>query len=199
MTDPRVDRYIERAAPFALPVLTHLRGVMHAACPGLHETIKWGMPFFMLGDRILTHMAAFKQHCAFGFWRGREAAERGKGDEAMGQFGRITSIADLPARRELLRIVRQAIAQAEAPPLAPRKSRLAALKPLAAAPPELAAALARDDAARRTFDALAPSQRREYVDWLIDAKREQTRARRLAQAIEWLAEGKPRHWKYQNC
>jgi hypothetical protein len=108
---------------------------MHTACPGLHETIKWGMPFFMLGDRILAHIAAFKRHCAFGFWRGRgrEAAERGKCDEAMGQFGRITSIADLPARRELLRIVKQAIAQAEAPPLAPRKAKVAA-----AVPPDLA-------------------------------------------------------------
>ena len=120
--DPRIDAYIERAAPFAQPILVHLRAVMHTGCPDLHETIKWRMPFFMHGDRIIGHMAAFKQHCVLGFWRGRgrEAAEHGQSDEAMGQFGRITSVKDLPPKRELLRIVKQAVAQGAKPDTSPR-------------------------------------------------------------------------------
>ena len=198
-TDPRIDAYIQRAAPFAQPVLTHLRGVMHAACPGLHETIKWGMPFFVDDERILAHMAAFKQHCAFGFWRGREAVALGKGDEAMGQFGRITSVADMPPRREMLAIVKQAIAQTAVQAAAPRLPRAVAPKPAAAVPADLAAALAGHEAARSCFDAFPPGKQREYVDWIVDAKRDETRARRVAQAIEWLGQGKPRHWKYQSC
>ena len=122
-TDPRIDAYIGRAAPFAQPVLAHLRGVVHAGCPGCIETIKWGMPFFMHGDRNLAHMAAFKQHCAFGFWRGREVADQGKAGEAMGQFGRITALADLPPRRELIGVVKKAVALIDAGAAAPRATR----------------------------------------------------------------------------
>ena len=113
-TDPRIDAYIEHAAPFAQPILTQLRGAVHAGCPGVVETIKWGMPFYMHGDRILANMAAFKQHCSFRFWNGREAAERGKSDEAMGQFGRLTTLRGLPPRRELVLVVKQAVALIDA-------------------------------------------------------------------------------------
>ena len=198
-TDPRVDAYIERAAPFAQPVLKHLRAVIRAADPGSVETIKWGMPFFMHEGRMLAHMAAFKQHCGFGFVHGRGAAERGKGDEAMGQFGRITALADLPSKRELLGIVKQAVAAMDADTTAPRPLKRTTLKPAPDVPPDLAAALARHRAARQTFDGFSPSQRREYIEWLQDAKRDETRSRRLAQTLEWLAEGKSRNWKYQNC
>ena len=196
-TDPRIDAYIEHAAPFAQPILTQLRRAVHAGCPGVVETIKWGMPFYMHGDRILANMAAFKQHCSFRFWNGREAAERGKSDEAMGQFGRLTTLRGLPPRRELVLVVKQAVALIDA-----GSTRTRAVKPRGAAaepdmPAELGHALTRHTPARKTFEALSPSQRREYTEWIAEAKRDETRARRLAQALEWLAEGKSRHWKYQ--
>ncbi|MEO8058758.1 MAG: YdeI/OmpD-associated family protein [Burkholderiales bacterium] len=198
-TDPRIDAYIERAAPFAQPILAQLRRAVHGGCPAVVETIKWGMPFYMHGERILANMAAFKQHCSFRFWNGRDAAERGQSDEAMGQFGRITLLSDLPPRRELVRVVKQAVALIDAGGTTTRAAapRKAAAEP--DMPVEFGQALARHAAARQTFEALSPSQRREYTEWIAEAKRDETRARRLAQALEWLAEGKTRHWKYQNC
>ena len=118
-TDPRIDAYIQRAAPFAPPILKLLRDAVHEACPGVEETIKWSMPFFVQDGRILAHMAAFKQHCAFGFWRGRENADQGKNDEAMGQLGRIASPADLPSRRELVKTIKKAAAASAAVANAP--------------------------------------------------------------------------------
>ena len=196
-TDPRVDAYIAAAAPFARPLLAHLRGVVHAGCPDAVETIKWGMPFFMHRGRPLANFAAFQQHCGFGFWRARGAAETDQGDEAMGQFGRITALTDLPPKRELVRLVREAVARIDAQAAVPRtpQRRVAAVPP--EVPPELAAALARNAAARRTFEAFPPSRQRDYTEWIAEAKRDETRAKRLAQALEWLAEGKPRHWKHQ--
>jgi hypothetical protein len=113
-TDPRIDAYIERAAPFAQPLLRTLRTAVHAACPGVVETIKWGMPFFMHGPHILAHMAAFKQHASFGFWHGRAAADQGRDGEAMGQFGRITKPSDLPSAAELKALVRAVVARIDA-------------------------------------------------------------------------------------
>lgn len=198
-TDPRVDAYIERAAAFAQPILAHLRSVVHSGCPAAAETIKWGMPFFMHGGRILANMAAFKQHCSFGFWNGREAAEHCKSDQAMGQFGRITALTDLPPQRELVRIVTEAAALMDAGAKMPRAPKRDATKPSLEMLPKLSAALAHNSAARKTFEGFAPSQQREYIEWIGEAKRAETRTRRLAQTLEWLAEGKPRHWKYQNC
>jgi uncharacterized protein YdeI (YjbR/CyaY-like superfamily) len=204
-TDPRLDAYIESAAAFAQPILKTLRETVHAACPTVVETIKWRMPFFVVDDRILAHMAAFKQHCGFGFWRGRsrELVEGDRRDEAMGQFGRLTTTADLPARRELVKLIRNAAAVSaaiEAQPgskIAP--SRAAAGKPPPTVPDALSAALRTNAKARTTFDKLPNSHRREYVEWIVEAKREETRARRIAQTVEWLAEGKSRNWKYEAC
>jgi uncharacterized protein YdeI (YjbR/CyaY-like superfamily) len=196
-SDPRVDTYIERAAPFAHPVLQTLRKAVHEACPDAQETMKWSMPFFTLEGRILAHMAAFKQHCAFGFWRGRQVADQGKEDEAMGQFGRIASVADLPPRRELVRLIQRA---ATAPvPATAETAPPATKKPKAPVPvPEvLSKALRTHARARASFEKFSNSQRREYIDWIAEAKREETRQRRVAQAIEWLAEGKTRNWKYE--
>ena len=194
--DPRIDAYIERAAPFAQPILAQLRSVVHAGCPDAEETIKWGMPHFLHGGRLFAGMAAFKAHCTFGFWHGRQAADQGKDNEAMGQFGRIERLADLPGKRELTRIVREAVALADAgvkPPRAPKRAARGELE----VPEDLRKALARNAAARRTFEGFSPSHRREYIEWLVEAKREDTRARRLAQTLEQLAAGKSRHWKYQ--
>jgi len=195
-TDSRIDAYIERAAPFARPILEQLRSAVHTGCPGCTETIKWGMPFFLHGDGILGHMAAFKQHCAFGLWKGRGAAERDRSDDAMGQFGRIVTLADLPPKRELVQIVRQAAALIDASTPTPRAPKGENTRAPPEVPAELLAAFKRDAAIRRTFAEFSPTHRREYIEWIDEAKRAETRARRVAHALEWLAEGKTRYWKH---
>ncbi len=194
-TDPRVDAYIAHAADFARPLLEHLRDVVHHAVPEVRETIKWGMPFFVAGERILCHMAAFKQHCAFGLWRGKGMVKNAS-DEAMGQFGRIRSFTDLPPRKELTALLKMATRQA-LDKVPAKRARTA--KAEAEVPTDLAAALRQKQhsRARTTFEAFPPSQRREYIEWLAEAKRDATRARRLATTLEWLAEGKTRNWKYR--
>ena len=200
--DARVDAYIADAAPFAHAPLQHIREAMHAALPDVTEAIKWSHPFFLLEGRPFANMAAFKAHCSLGFWKGgRPVAEEAAGerDKAMGQFGRIESLADLPKAAALRKLIVEARAawaaaideKASAPP-APKVRREAP-----ALPDDLAAALGPKSAARKIFDAFTPSQQREYVDWIVEAKREATRASRIAQAVEWIAEGKTRNWKYQ--
>jgi uncharacterized protein YdeI (YjbR/CyaY-like superfamily) len=192
-TDPRIDAYIARAAEFAQPILIELRARMHRACPDCEETLKWGMPAFLYQGRILATMAAFRQHCAFGFWRGREVVGEPTG-EGMGDFGRIDSLADLPGRRAFSALVKKAMAVGQTP--APRKPR-PAKKPPPEVPPALVAGLAGNALALAFFEALPPGHRREYCEWIAEAKQQATRERRVRQAVEWLAEGKTRHWKYQ--
>ncbi|RDZ28260.1 YdeI/OmpD-associated family protein [Lysobacter silvisoli] len=196
-TDPRIDAYIARAAEFARPILEHLRGVVRQACPQAEETLKWGMPTFTYQGKILCGMAAFKQHASFGFWQGANIVgpDGAQGDEAMGQFGRLTRVADLPGKRVLSGYVKQAMALIDAGATRPGAKR-GAPKPPLEVPADLAAALKKNAAARKTFEAFPPSHRREYVEWLTEAKREATRLKRLQQTLEWLAEGKPRNWKY---
>lgn len=194
--DPRIDAYIRGAAPFARPVLRHLRGVVHEAAPAVEETLKWGVPHF-LKDGIVCGMAAFKAHCAFWFWRGGEVVggETAPRRDAVGrQFGRITSVADLPSRTTLIRWVRKAVALnagGARPRPAPRRPRRAVVLP-----GPFRDALARDAAAREAFAAMSPSQRRDYAEWIAGAKRVETRERRIRTAIEWISAGKPRNWKY---
>jgi uncharacterized protein YdeI (YjbR/CyaY-like superfamily) len=194
-TDSRVDEYIADAAEFARPILDHLRKTVHAACPDAEEAIKWGMPFFMYGGKPLANMAAFKAHCAFGFWR-RDTGEAFKAGEAMGQFGRLESVKDLPPKAELTKLVKAQMALIDAGEGSrPRKA--AAPRPAPEAPADLLAALKKNAAARKTFDAFSPSAKREYVEWIVEAKKAETRDKRIAQAVEWMAEGKQRNWKYQ--
>jgi uncharacterized protein YdeI (YjbR/CyaY-like superfamily) len=194
--DPRVDAYIAKAAPFAQPILAEIRARIHAACPEVEETLKWSAPAFQYHG-LLVDMAAFKKHCACGFWKHDLLIEDDtKASEAMGSFGRLTSIADLPGKREFARLVRAAMRLNEEGIKAPRQKTTKA-KPEAEIHPEFAAALAKNRKAKKAFDAFAPSHRREYVEWVAEAKRDATRARRIAQAIEWLAEGKKRNWKYE--
>ena len=195
--DPRIDDYIARQADFARPILEHLRSAVHSAAPEVEETIKWSMPHFTYKGRLFAGMAAFKAHATFGLWQaGAVLGETGSEREAMGQFGRLTSIDDLPPEAELKSIIQRAAEHAKAGPKprpkAPPKADLAT-------PPDLAAALGSNPAARGAFDAFPPSGRREYVEWVVEAKRPETRAKRIAQAVEWMAEGKRRHWKYEKC
>lgn len=199
--DPRVDAYIAKAAPFAQPILEHVRDVVHEACPGVEETIKWGMPSFTYGGGILCGMAAFKAHASFGFWK--HALVLGEGDAGegtervgMGSFGKLTSVRDLPPKRQLAAYVRKAAAlNAPGASAAPARKAPAA-KPAPVPTPEFAAALRKNKAAAAAFKAFPPSHQREYVDWIAEAKREETRDRRIAQAVDWIAEGKQRNWKY---
>lgn len=202
-TNLQVDAYIAKSAAFAQPILKHLRALVHRGCPEVVETIKWSMPSFDYAGRILCHMAAFKAHCAFGFWhRDMEkvvAADGARGGAAMGNFGRITSVDDLPADRTMLRYIKEAakLNAAGAPARPAGTTRRA--RPEAKVPPALVAALKKNKAAAAAFGKFSPSQRREYVEWITEAKREETRAQRLATAVAWIAEGKPRHWKYLGC
>ena len=195
--DPRIDAYIERAAPFAQPILRHVRALVHEACPTVEETIKWGMPTFVHAGAILCGMAAFKQHASFGFWKHALVVGEGEPRDGMGSYGKLVSLDDLPPKRTLLEHLRKAVALNEAGVKSP--ARKSAPKPPPETPAELAAALAQAPAAKAAFDAFPPGCRREYIEWIAGAKRPETRARRVAEAVAWMAEGKRRNWKYENC
>lgn len=195
-TDPRIDAYIDKQADFARPILAWLRARVHAGCPEIEESIKWSMPAFTHKGRPVANMAAFKAHATFGFWDRSEMAT-GKEDGAMGQFGRITTLADLPSEPEMEALVRRAVELIDAG-VKPARAR-SAPKPEAEVPPELAEALAGDDAAAATFNAFPPSCRREYCEWITEAKRPETKAKRISEALEWMREGRRRNWKYENC
>jgi uncharacterized protein YdeI (YjbR/CyaY-like superfamily) len=189
--DARVDAYIAAAAPFAQPLLATLRERLHAASPTLVETIRWGMPTLLHDGRILAHFAAFKRHATLVFRDADAVGETATG--AMGQFGRLTRPEELPDAATIAAIVQRSIARMAAP--APQRPRTVRAAP--ALPDVFATALRAQPDAQAGFDALAPGQRREYVEWIVEAKREDTRQRRIAQAVEWLAQGLPRDWKYR--
>lgn len=195
--DARIDAYIARAAPFARPMLEHLRTRVHAACPAAEESIKWGMPHFLYRGEILCGMAAFKGHASFGFWRGTQVTgEGGDAGEAMGQFGRLTSLADLPDDAALDALIDKAKALIDSGAKAPtaRKPR-----PALDMPDDFRVALDANPQAARQFEDFAPSKRRDYIEWVVEAKRAETRQKRIAQSVDWIAEGKARHWKYEGC
>ena len=202
--DSRVDAYIEKAAPFAQPILTHLRKLMHQACPHATETIKWGMPFFVQQGIIIASMASFKQHCSFGFW-GPEmkkvlSKDGLKASYGMGSLGRITGLYALPSDRVLLTYMGQAADFVESGQRTKSidRSKKSPNKPVRV-PPELTAALKKNKMATKVFAEFSPSCKREYADWIADAKRPETKAKRVKQAVGWIAQGKQRNWKYMNC
>jgi uncharacterized protein YdeI (YjbR/CyaY-like superfamily) len=195
--DPRIDAYIAKSAEFARPILSHLRELIHLGCPAVEETIKWGFPSYMYHG-MLCGTASFKQHCTFGFWKGSLIVnEEGKSTDAMGQFGKIRSLADLPADEEILAYLREAMRLNEQGVKVQKEPK--PRKPELPAPADLDRALDANPDARRHFDAFSPSKRRDYVEWITEAKAAATREKRLAQAVEWIAEGKARNWKYENC
>lgn len=189
-TDPRIDDYIARAAPFAQPILTHLRELAHRALPDGEEAIKWRMPTVMQDGKNIVSIAAFKAHCACVIHH----EEQDAAGEGMGQLGKIASLDDLPTDEHIVERIRQGAERVAAGKRTPPKA-----KPEIAMPDDFAAALDSAPAARTFFDGLAPSHRREYLEWITEAKRAETRAKRIATAVEWLAEGKRRNWKYENC
>jgi uncharacterized protein YdeI (YjbR/CyaY-like superfamily) len=195
--DPRVDDYIQNSAEFARPILKHLRAAVHGACPEVAETIKWGMPFFDYKG-TMCHMAAFKGHCAFGFWKGSlilDESSRAAENEAMGHFGRLTRLSDLPDDKRLAAYIREAARlNDEGIKVARRKP---AQKKEIPVPEDLRSALRKSKKALATFEAFRPSHRREYVQWITEAKRDQTRQTRIQTAVKWMADGKARNWKHR--
>lgn len=196
--DPRIDAYIAKSAPFAQPILEHLRDLVHEACPEVDEGIKWGMPFFSHGGAPMCNMAAFKQHCSFGFWLHKDVTGE-TGEDGMGQFGKLASLKDLPPDKTITALLRKAKALNESG--VKMKRAPAKAKPAPTLPEDLAALLAMKKyaAARKHYDAFPPGAQREYVDWIGEAKTDATRQRRIATTLEWLAEGKRRNWKYESC
>lgn len=191
--DPRVDAYIAQAPEFAHPILEHLRAVVHAACPDVEESIKWRSPHFSYNGSLMCGMGAFKQHCAFHFRHYMDVVGS-TSDDSMGQFGKITSVQDLPGKKELMAYVRKAMSLHETgnQPTRAKTTR----RPSPALPSDFAALLKKHAAARKHYETFSPSAQREYIDWIGDAKTDGTRQKRIATSLEWLAEGKHRNWKY---
>jgi uncharacterized protein YdeI (YjbR/CyaY-like superfamily) len=196
--DPRIDAYIAKSAEFARPILEHLRARVHEACPEVEESLKWSMPFFSYKAAPMCMMAAFKQHCSFGFWLSKEVTG-GSDEDGMGQFGKLATLKDLPSDRQLAAYLKKAMAPNEA---GVKKARpKAAARPAPTLPDDLSALLAKRQhaAARKAWESFPPGTQREYAEWIAEAKTDATRQKRLATTLEWLAEGKRRHWKYEKC
>jgi uncharacterized protein YdeI (YjbR/CyaY-like superfamily) len=197
--DKRIDAYIVRAQPFAWPILEHLRGLVHKACPEVEETIKWSFPHFDYKGEMMCAMASFKQHCAFGFWKAslmkdKTLVENAKGETAMGHLGKIASLKDLPSDAAMVRYIKEAMK------LNDDGIKVVKKKPVTAkeleVPDYFLKELKKNKAAQKTFETFSPSNKKEYVMWITEAKTEETRTSRMTTAIEWMAEGKPRNWKY---
>ncbi|HUN66134.1 MAG TPA: DUF1801 domain-containing protein [Bacteroidota bacterium] len=197
--DPRIDKYIAGAGAFARPILSHLRSLVHSASPGVTETMKWGMPFFEYHG-IVGGMGAFKSHCTFFLWKPSklndpEGILKKKERAAMGQFGRLTGLKDLPADRHLREFIRQICRRNEAGEL-PKPVRRTKKGPVVV-PAGLMTALRKNRRALRAFGEFSDAHRREYSEWISEAKREETRAKRIATAVRWISTGKGRNWRYE--
>ena len=203
---PKVDAYLGKVPSFAFPILEHLRDLVHKACPEVEETIKWSRPFFEYKGAILGNMSAFKEHCSFGFWGEEIGAVLREANvaqaDAMGSLGRITELSDLPEKKLMLSWLRQAADLIDSgqhtSPFAARHKVVKPAKAAAKVPADLTAALKKNNKAASVFGAFSPSAKREYVEWISEAKRPETREKRILTAVEWMAEGKQRHWKYQS-
>ena len=201
MKDPKIDQYIKSAQPFAKPILKKLRSIIHEACPDVVESIKWGMPAFEYKGP-LCNIAAFKEHCVFGFWKQSLLKDPKKilqplalhGGEAMGHLGRITSLDDIPNEKELIKLIQQSMKlNVDGVKVEKKKSDT---KPLEI-PEALLKALAKNKKAKTVFDSFSPSAKKDYAEWISEAKTDATIEKRLSTAIEWITEGKKRHWKYE--
>ncbi|MBI5214891.1 MAG: YdeI/OmpD-associated family protein [Ignavibacteriae bacterium] len=197
--DKRVDAYIANSADFAKPILTHLRNLVHQACPDVEETMKWSFPHFDYKG-MMCSMASFKQHCAFSFWKAslmkdRTLMENAKSEKAMGHLGKITSLADLPKDKLLLNYIKEAARLNDDGVKLPQKPKSSLKKDLKI-PDYFLHALKKDKKAIQTFNEFSYSHKKEYVEWITEAKTEETKLKRLETAVQWMAEGKPKNWKY---
>lgn len=191
--NPRVDAYITKSRPFAQPILRFIRESVHTGCPDVEETIKWSVPHFNYKGP-LCGMAAFKEHVRFGFWKAALLGGQSSGD-GMAQYGTVKSTKDLPSRKALVALVRHAATLNDRGVKAPRPKTTP--KPPLEMPSDFTAALKKNRKTLAVFEKFSPSHRREYIEWITDAKQDATRERRIATAIEWIGQGKSRNWKYQ--
>ncbi len=197
--DKRIDNYILKSADFAIPILNHLRELVHFACPEVEEAIKWSFPHFGYKGEMMCSMASFKQHCAFGFWKAslmkdKKLMANAKGETSMGHLGRISSLNDLPSDTTMVRYIKEAMKLNELGMKVEKKKPLPAKELIV--PNYFMKELRKNKAALNTFETFSPSNKKEYVTWIIEAKTDETRAKRMEQALEWMEEGKPRNWKY---
>jgi uncharacterized protein YdeI (YjbR/CyaY-like superfamily) len=197
--DPRVDLYISKSADFTRPILIHLRELIHLACPDVQETIKWSFASFDYKGPMCS-MAAFKHHCAFGFWKAslmkdKTLVSNAESESAMGHYGKITSLKDLPSDKKILSHIKGAMMLNEKGIKLPQKKPSKEKKEVVV-PDYFLKQLKKNEKAFTTFEDFSPSHKREYVEWITEAKTEETKTRRMQTAIEWLSQGKPRNWKY---
>lgn len=196
-----IDVYIAKSADFAKPILIHIRELVHKSCPEVEEKMKWSFPHFDYKDEMMCSMAAFKQHCAFGFWKASlmkdpVLVENARSESAMGHLGRITSVKDLPSDKKIISWIKEAMKLNDQGIKLPSKIKTTIKKELEV-PWELIRALSKNKKAQQVFEAFAYSHRKEYIQWICDAKTDETRNKRIATAIEWIAEGKGRNWKHE--
>lgn len=199
-TNPAINTYIANAQPFAQPILIHIRKLVHQACPNVEEKIKWGMPFFDYKGSM-CNLAAFKQHCSFGFWKAslmsdRMLVETAKSEVAMGHLGKITSVEDLPSDKKIIAYIEEAMLLNEEGKRVVKVTATAATSYVV--PDYIVAAIKENENAFATFEAFAPSHRKEYAQWIDEAKTEATKDKRLAETINLLLKGKPRNWQYMD-
>jgi uncharacterized protein YdeI (YjbR/CyaY-like superfamily) len=198
MKDVRIDQYISRSAEFARPVLNHLRKLIHKYCPDVEETMKWSFPHFMYAGEILCSMASFKAHCSFGFWKASLIDElKGIDKEAMGHFGRIESIKDLPSEKSFAAMIKKAMKLNEEG-IKVQKKKPAPANRTIVIPDYFDTALRKNKKAFKNFEAFSYSHKKEYIEWITDAKQDATRERRMNTALEWIGEGKGKNWKYES-
>ncbi|PCJ87020.1 MAG: hypothetical protein COA57_05445 [Flavobacteriales bacterium] len=202
-TDKRIDTYIGKAQPFAQPILNHLRSIIHTTCPDVQETMKWSFPHFDYKG-IMCSMAGFKAHCAFTFWKGSVMKDTHKvmekvGQTAMGQFGKITSMEDLPSEKVLTEYIKEAMKLNEEGTKIPRRKTTKPGTKTVEIPDYMMAAIRKNSKSLETFENFPYSKKKDYVEWISEAKQEATREKRLGTTVEWLAEGKSRNWKYEKC
>jgi uncharacterized protein YdeI (YjbR/CyaY-like superfamily) len=199
--DPRVDAYIAKSAGFAQPVLKHIRQLVHQGCPEVEETIKWQFPCFSYKG-LLCSMAAFRNHCTFGFWKHELILPEKQGtdgeEDGMGQFGKMTSLSDLPKDALMLRYIKEAVRLNDEGIKIPSRAKPKRKQELVV-PDYFLAALKKSPRSLKAFEEFSYSHKKEYVQWVTEAKRDETRQQRLETTLAWLAEGKPRNWKYMNC
>jgi uncharacterized protein YdeI (YjbR/CyaY-like superfamily) len=200
--EKKIDAYISRSADFAKPILNHIRELVHKACPGVEEKMKWSMPFFDYKGEMLCHMASFKQHAVMGFWKASLMKdpillENARSETAMGHLGRITSLKDLPPDKKITAWIKEAMRLNDKGIKLPAKAKPADKKDLPV-PEYFVKALAKNKKAKQVFENFPPSHKKEYVMWITEAKTADTRNKRITTALEWIAAGKGKNWKYEN-
>lgn len=199
--DPRIDAYIDKSQEFAKPILSHIRKLVHQACPDVDETMKWSFPHFEYNGAILCSMASFKQHCSFGFWLAslmkdpQNIIDKGNDRTGMGHFGKLQSMKDLPTDKVMIEYIKEAKQLIQKGAKLPKREKTNTGE--VEVPEYFTKALKKNKAAFAYFDKSSNSHKREYIQWITEAKTEETRNKRMATAIEWLEEGKGRNWKYE--